>query len=234
MDITYLAENLPLLWRAAMVTAGLTLAVLVCSTLLALPLCVVGLVRPTAGSRLLDGAVLLLRALPSLVILFFLYYGAPQYGVVLAPMAVAILGLTLPATAYNIEIFRAGLRAVEPGQIEAARALGVPGWKIWLRIVFPQAVPIFLPTYLSNATLVLKGTSVASIITIPELTAVANQIVSETYQPFEILLAVAVMYVAMGAAIGLAAAAIGRIARRRFHAPANPDLPPHAPKGLSQ
>ncbi|RVK10983.1 ABC transporter permease subunit, partial [Sinorhizobium medicae] len=95
-----------------------------------------------------------------------------------------------------------------PGQIEAARALGLPGWRTWVQIVFPQALPIFTPTYLSNATLVLKGTSVASIITIPELTSVANEIVSMTYQPFEILIAAALIYILMGGVLSLAAQAV--------------------------
>lgn len=211
MDLNYLLDSLPLLLAAAKVTAGLTVAVLVLSTLAALPLSVLGITHRGLLVRLIDGAILILRAVPALVILFFFYYGLPDYGIVLQPMTVAVIGLTLPAIAYTVEIFRAGIRAVDPGQIEAARALGVPGWKIWVRIVAPQALPIVLPTWLSNATLVLKGTSVASIITIPDLTAVSNEIVSMTYQPFEILLASAVIYIAMGGLIAAATALLRRL-----------------------
>jgi len=210
MDLNYLAENLPLLLEATKVTAILMVATIVLSTAIALPLSVVGLRRPNAASRALDLFTLFMRSIPTLVVLFFFYYGLPYMGLVLPAFAVAVVGLTISAVAYNIEIFRAGLRAVDPGQIEAAEALGVPRWRIWVNIAFPQAMPVFLPTYLSNATLILKGTSVASIITLPELTAVANEIVSLTYQPFEILIAAALIYVAMGGMLGLVAAVFRR------------------------
>jgi len=210
MDLNYLAENLPLLLEATKVTAILMVATIVLSTAIALPLSVVGLRRPNAASRALDLFTLFMRSIPTLVVLFFFYYGMPYLGLVLPAFAVAVVGLTISAVAYNIEIFRAGLRAVDPGQIEAAEALGVPRWRIWVSIAFPQAMPVFLPTYLSNATLILKGTSVASIITLPELTAVANEIVSLTYQPFEILIAAALIYVAMGGVLSLGAALFRR------------------------
>jgi His/Glu/Gln/Arg/opine family amino acid ABC transporter permease subunit len=208
MDLNYLAEHLPALLEATKVTAVLTIATLVLSTVIALPLSVVGLRKPNAFSAALDLFTLFMRSIPTLVVLFFFYYGMPYLGLVLPAFAVAVVGLTLSAVAYNIEIFRAGLRAVDPGQIEAAEALGIPRWKIWVNIAFPQAMPVFLPTYLSNATLILKGTSVASIITIPELTAVSNEIVSLTYQPFEILIASALIYIVIGGALSLIAAAV--------------------------
>jgi len=210
MDLNYLAEHLPALLAATKVTAILTVITLVVSTAVALPLSVLGLRRPNTFSRVLDAYTLFMRSIPTLVVLFFFYYGLPSVGLVLPAFAVAVVGLSLSAIAYNIEIFRAGLKAVDPGQFEAAEALGIPQWRIWVNIAFPQAMPIFMPTYLSNATLVLKGTSVASIITIPELTAVSNEIVSLTYQPFEILIASAIIYVLMGGAINLAAAVLRR------------------------
>lgn len=213
MDLNYLAEHFPALLAATKVTAILTVVTLVVSTAIALPLSVLGLRRPNTLSRVLDAYTLFMRSIPTLVVLFFFYYGLPSLGLVLPAFAVAVVGLSLSAIAYNIEIFRAGLKAVDPGQFEAAEALGIPQWRIWVNIAFPQAMPIFMPTYLSNATLVLKGTSVASIITIPELTAVSNEIVSLTYQPFEILIASAIIYVLMGGVINLAAIAVRRRVR---------------------
>jgi His/Glu/Gln/Arg/opine family amino acid ABC transporter permease subunit len=218
MDVNYLAEYLPVLLEATKTTAVLTVITLVLSTLIALPLSVAGVWKKTRLSACLDVFTLFMRSIPTLVILFFFYYGMPQLGLVLPAFTVAVVGLTLSAVAYNIEILRAGLRAVDAGQIEAAQALGIPRWRIWVNIAFPQALPIFLPTYLSNATLVLKGTSVASIITIPELTAVANEIVSLTYQPFEILIASAIIYIIMGGVLSLIAAFV----RQRLGARSSP------------
>ncbi|PYE22607.1 amino acid ABC transporter membrane protein 1 (PAAT family) [Rhizobium sp. PP-CC-3A-592] len=215
MDITFLIEHLPTLLRATRVTVELTVATLVLSTLLALPLAVIGIEKTSRVSRWLNVYALLMRSVPTLIVLFFLYFGLAEVGLVLPAFATALLGLTMSATAYNLAIFRSGLMSVPRGQIEAARALGIPDWRIWTFIVYPQAMPVLLPIYLSNATLVLKGTSVASIITIPELTATANEIVSLTYRPFEILLGSAAIYVALGGLLSLASRYAERTWRTR-------------------
>lgn len=215
MDFPFLMESLPALLRAAWTTAWLTLATLVLSTLIAIPLAVSGLRRQTALSRCLAAVSTLMRSIPTLVILFLVYYGLPQIGLVLPALSTALVGLTLSAVAYTMEILRAGLRSVDSGQYEAAAALGLPAWLIWGRVIYPQALRVIVPTWLSNATLILKGTSVASIITIPELTAVANEIVSETYRPFEILLSTAAIYILLGSALALAA----RVSARRWSHP---------------
>ncbi|MBF9235492.1 amino acid ABC transporter permease [Microvirga alba] len=214
MKLEFLLEHLPMMMRATIVTIQLTLVTLVASTVFAIPLAIVRMREYTFGARMVAWYSALMRAVPTLVLLFFVYYGLPQIGVVIPAFVTALVGLSLSAIAYNLEIIRSGLMAVDRGQIEAARALGVPGWRIWWNIAIPQAVPVMVPTYLSNATLVLKGTSVASIITIPELTAVANEIVSETYRPFEILLGATAIYIVLGGVLTLAA----QVASRQWQA----------------
>jgi His/Glu/Gln/Arg/opine family amino acid ABC transporter permease subunit len=210
MDFGFVLEQLPALLQATWITVQLTVWTLVVSTLAALPLAVLRMQEGTIAARVVGWYSALMRAIPTLVVLFFAYYALPQLGIVLPAFETALAGLALSATAYNLEIFRAGFKAVSPGQFEAARALGVPGWRIWWSVAVPQALPVIVPTYLSNATLVLKGTSVASIITISELTAVANEIVSTTYRPFEVLVTAAVLYVAMGGILSLLAALVAR------------------------
>ena len=210
MDFGFVLEQLPALLRAAWITVQLTVWTLVVSTIAALPLAVLRMQEGTIAARVVGWYSALMRAIPTLVVLFFAYYALPQLGIVLPAFETALAGLALSATAYNLEIFRAGFKAVSPGQFEAARALGVPGWRIWWNVAVPQALPVIVPIYLSNATLVLKGTSVASIITISELTAVANEIVSTTYRPFEVLVTAAVLYVAMGGVLSLVAALVAR------------------------
>lgn len=215
MDFGFLVENLPLLVRAAWTTAWLTVATLVLSTLVALPLAVCGLRRPGRISRAVLAWSTLMRSVPTLVILFLVYYGLPEIGTVLPALATALAGLTLSAVAYTTEILRSGLKSVDPGQYEAASALGIPAWRIWTWIIYPQSLPVVVPTWISNATLILKGTSVASIITIPELTAVANELVAESYRPFEILLSTAAIYILLGGFISLVARASVRRWRPR-------------------
>ena len=210
MDLGFIGQQLPALLNATWITVQLTVWTLVVSTVAALPLAILRMQEGTIGARLVAWYSALMRAIPTLVVLFFAYYALPQLGVVLPAFETALIGLALSATAYNLEIFRAGFKAVSPGQFEAARALGVPAWRIWWNVAVPQALPVIVPTYLSNATLVLKGTSVASIITISELTAVANEIVSATYRPFEVLMVAAAFYVAMGGVLSLLANLVAR------------------------
>jgi His/Glu/Gln/Arg/opine family amino acid ABC transporter permease subunit len=207
MDLGFLVEILPILVRAAWTTAWLTIATLVLSTIVALPLAVCGLRRPGRLSRTIQAWSTLTRSVPTLVILFLVYYGLPEMGIVLPALATALAGLTLSAVAYTMEILQSGLKSVDPGQYEAASALGLPAWRIWTWIIYPQSLPVVVPTWLSNATLILKGTSVASIITIPELTAVSNELVAESYRPFEILLSTAAIYILLGGLISLVARA---------------------------
>lgn len=214
MDFAFLIENLPALLRAAWTTAWLTAVTLVLSTVVAVPLAVCGIRRASRLSGCLSAASTLMRSVPTLVVLFLVYYGLPQAGIVLPALATAVAGLTLSAVAYTMEILKAGLKSVDDGQYEAAAALGIPAWRIWGWIVYPQALPVIVPTWLSNATLVLKGTSVASLITIPELTARANEIVSDTYRPFEILLSTAAIYILLGSLLAFAARAAARRWRR--------------------
>ena len=201
MDWQLLHENLPELLRASVVTVELTILTLVLSTVLALPLAILRSLPGRIVPRLIAGYSLLMRALPTLVVLFLVYYGLPSAGIRLPAFSTAAVGLILSATAYNLEIFRAGFATVDRGQMDAARALGVPAPLMWLRVVVPQALPTIMPPYISNATLILKGTSVASIITVTELTATANAIVSMTYRPMEILIGTALIYLLLSSVL---------------------------------
>ncbi len=210
MDFNFLYQQMPILLSATWMTVKLTVLTLVISTALAIPLAILRMREGTVIARVVASYSTLMRAVPTLVVLFFVYYGLPQLGITLPAFPTALAGLVLSATAYNLEIFRAGLLTVRRGQFEAARSLAIPEWRMWYGIIVPQSLPVIVPTYLSNATLVMKGTSVASIITIPELTAKANEIVSDTYRPFEVLLAAALIYVLMGGLLSLAAYAFRR------------------------
>lgn len=147
--------------------------------------------------------VWILRGVPALILLFFAFYGLPQLGIRLGPISAGALGLSLSAAAYNAEIFRSGFMSVDSGQWEASQALALPTATIWRRIIIPQSIRIILPPYMSNATTILKSTSLASTITVLEITGEANRLISTNLNPLVILADVAVIYIALAAVLSI-------------------------------
>ena len=141
--------------------------------------------------------VWIFRGTPVLLHLFFVYYAAPLFGVVLEAFPAAILAMTVSSAAYNCEIIRAGLQAVHHGQIEAAQAVGMTYPRVVWRIVLPQAIKIIVPSYMGNFITHTKSTSLASVITVPELMLTAQMIYSSTYRAIEILSAAGLIYLGL-------------------------------------
>jgi len=129
------------------------------------------------------------RAVPPLVLLIFLYAGLPFAGVDLGAWGAVALGFLLNTGAYYAEILRAGIESVPRGQPEAARALGLRPWQVWSFIVLPQAVRNVLPDLISNTLEVVKLTSIASVVALPELLYQARQAQSVTYNATPIVVA---------------------------------------------
>ena len=129
------------------------------------------------------------RSLPPLVLLIFLYAGLPFMGIDLGPWGAVALAFFINTGAYYGEVLRAGLDSVPPGQMEAARALGLRPWlALWL-VVIPQAVRNVLPDLVSNTLEVVKLTSLASVVAMPELLFQARQAQSVTYNASPIVAA---------------------------------------------
>jgi His/Glu/Gln/Arg/opine family amino acid ABC transporter permease subunit len=161
------------------------------------------------------------RATPALAVLFVTYYGLPTLGLFLDPLSAAVLGLTLVSTGYNLEFIRAGLRAVPVGQIDAARALGLPRLAMLRKVILPQAMIVSVPPLVSNLTLMLKGSALASLVAVSELTGEAMALIAYTYRSIEILSCVAVIYLALA---GVLVAAQHRLeARLMAHLLPQPD-----------
>ena len=135
------------------------------------------------------------RSLPPLVLLIFLYAGLPFLGIDLGPWGAVALAFFLNTGAYYGEVLRAGLDSVPPGQMEAARALGLRPWlALWL-VVIPQAVRNVLPDLVSNTLEVVKLTSLASVVAMPELLFQARQAQSVTYNASPIVAAAVAYFV---------------------------------------
>jgi octopine/nopaline transport system permease protein len=150
------------------------------------------------------GFVAAFRGTPLLVQIFLIYYGLGQFrpffqaidlwSFFREPFWCAILALTLNTSAYGAEIIRGGLQSVPYGQIEAARACGMSRWLAYRRITLPIALRQALPSYGNEIILMIKGTSLASIITLTEVTGIAQQIISQTYRAIEVFACAGAIY----------------------------------------
>lgn len=134
------------------------------------------------------------RAFPPLVLLIFLYAGLPFAGLELGGFACVGIAFFLNTGAYYGEVLRAGIESVPAGQVEAARSTGLSRGQALLWVVLPQAVRAVLPDLLSNTLEVVKLTSLASVVALPELLFQARQAQSLTYNPTPIVAAAAVYF----------------------------------------
>lgn len=143
----------------------------------------------------------LIRGVPMIVLAFFVFYGVP-YGIrtmagtkfVLSSLQAGTICLALNCGAYMSEIIRAGIQSIDPGQMEAARSLGLSYWRSMFRVVLPQAIKNMIPSIVNQFIITLKDTSILSVIGFPELVNKAQNVIAITFKSFETWAIVAVMY----------------------------------------
>lgn len=190
-------EYLPILFQGVQLTVLITLASLVVSTLLGL----FWAVLRVSGIAVLAGfsAVMIniLRGIPIIVQLFYIYFVLPDFGLSLTAVQAAIIGLGIAYSAYQAENFRAGIEAVDRGQVEAALSIGMGWWMTMRRVILPQAVKIALPPYGNIMIMMLKDSSQASTITVAELALQGKLIASSTFKNTSVYTMVALMYLAL-------------------------------------
>jgi polar amino acid transport system permease protein len=190
-------EFLPILMNGVALTIIVTLGSLLLSTLLGL---VWALMRVSGIGLLawLSAAIInVIRGIPIIVLLFYLYFVMPDLGITLTALQAAIIGLGIAYSAYQAENFRAGIEAIDRGQIEAAQAIGMGWWLTMRRVVLPQAVRIVLPPYGNTMIMMLKDSSQASTITVAELALQGKLIASSTFKNTSVFTLVALMYLTM-------------------------------------
>ena len=129
----------------------------------------------------------IVRAIPLLVLILWIYYGLPIVsGISFSPFVSGIIALTISESAFQAEIFRAGINSIHKGQHEVAGSLGMDFWKKMRLVILPQAIKVVLPALGNQFVYVLKMSSLVSIIGIADLTRKANELVTTTYRPLEI------------------------------------------------
>ncbi|WP_148254430.1 amino acid ABC transporter permease [Aidingimonas lacisalsi] len=137
------------------------------------------------------------RGTPILLQLLLVYYLLPEFGLNIPPLPAAILTLTLNTAAFQSEIFRSGIMHIPPGQVEAARMVGMKTWDIRRRIVVPQVFRLTLPPLTNEVITILKNSSLISVISVTELMRTSEQIASRTFQPLDTYLVAALLYLAV-------------------------------------
>lgn len=153
---------------------------------------------------------------PMLVQILLIYFGLPQIGISIDPIPSGIVALSLNVGAYQSENFRAGLLGVDHGQREAASSIGMSYWQAMRRIIFPQALRIALPPIGTRFIALMKDTSLVSVITVTELTRVAERVGSATFRYLEMYLIVAAIYWILNFVLSVGQAAIERRLSRPY------------------
>jgi His/Glu/Gln/Arg/opine family amino acid ABC transporter permease subunit len=212
MKLSIITDALPYLAQAALHTILYTLAGIALGMVLAVLVCIAR-ISPAPGLRRTAAVyVSFCRGVPLLVQLMLIYYMLPLIGIYVPATVSAVVALGLAASGYLAEILRGALFAVPRGQAEAAEALGYGPTDIWLRILMPQALRISLPPVISEFILLMKGSSLISVIGVTELTRVGMNIASSSFHPLEAYLGAGMFYLA----INLVLAGIGNLAERRM------------------
>jgi polar amino acid transport system permease protein len=190
-------EFLPILMSGVALTIIVTIGSLLLSTLLGLIWALMRVSGIGVLSGLSAGLINVIRGIPIIVLLFYLYFVMPELGLTLTALQAAILGLGIAYSAYQAENFRAGIEAIDKGQIEAAQAIGMGWWQTMRRVVLPQAIKIVLPPYGNVMIMMLKDSSQASTITVAELALQGKLIASSTFKNTSVFTLVALMYLTM-------------------------------------
>ncbi len=205
-------HNLPYLIGAAKWTILLSVAGMAISIVLGIFICAARISRNSVLSRAAAAYISFFRGVPLLVQLLMFFYMLPRIGLDLSAVASAILAIGLCSAAYTAEILRGTLLAIPRGQTEAANALGIAPLFLWSRILVPQALRLGMPSLVNELILLVKVSSLASVVGIGELTRVAQNITGETYRPLEIYLTAAALYFVINTVISQ----LGRLAERRL------------------
>jgi len=206
VNFEVIIDNMPKLLEGAGLTIELVALALLLGMILALP---TALMRESERWWLRApayGYIFFFRGTPLLVQIFLVYYGLGQFEAVREsilwpilrePFWCAIIAFALNTGAYTAEILRGAIEAVPAGAVEAARAYGMSRALSYRRIILPQAFRIAMPAYGNEIILMLKGSALASTITLLDLTGMARTVIARTYMPVEIFLAAGVLYLLM-------------------------------------
>lgn len=192
--IDLFVRALPLLEKAVVVTIGLGIGSFVLGSALGMLIALARISDARPLRWLAFAYVSVFRGTPLLIQILLIYFGLPNYGITIDPIPAALLALTLFSAAYLSENFRSGINAVDRGQWEAAWSMGMGYWKTLWRVILPQGLRIAIPPVGSRLIALMKDTSLASTVTVVELTRVADQLGATTFRYMDMFIIVGTIY----------------------------------------
>ncbi len=210
MDWDVVWESVPLIWKGAGATVTMFAWALVIGTAGALALALMRLSAAKPLQWFAIGFGWLFRGIPLLILLFFAFFALPELGILLSPFFAAIVGFSLWTAAYQAEVIRSGIIAVDPGQSEASEALGMTKAHYMRRIILPQGLRIMVPPYTGNAITLLKQTSLATLVTVPEMALLTQRIFSNNFKFIEPIFVLGVIYLGMTSVLLIVSVAVER------------------------
>ncbi|MFH1137183.1 MAG: amino acid ABC transporter permease [Pseudomonadota bacterium] len=187
-------EYIPLYLKCLAATGWLSTLSLLGALLVGLVACTLRISDSKIASKLSGAYIETIRSTPLLAQLYFLYFGLPSLGLRLSEETTGVLALTLNSGAYMAEIIRAGVQAIPHGQVEAGMSSGLTYLQRLRYIIMPQALGITIPPLLGQAIVLVKDSSLLSLISIMELTRAGQIMTSERFMPAEGFLTTAVFY----------------------------------------
>ena len=194
LDFTVIPEYLDIILWGALWTILITLGATAVSFIGGIILAVIALYAPLLVRLPFRAFAFLFMGTPLLLQIFLIYFGLVQVGIDVPAIMAGIIGLGLHFAVYNSELFQTGILAVDKGQIEAARTLGLGRMQALRKVVVPQAIRDVIPPIGNNMIALLKDSALVSVIGVSELTLSAQRAIGSTYRPFEFYVLVAVIY----------------------------------------
>ncbi len=206
MDLELMINSFPKLLNAAVITLKLLSVSLIIGLFIGLFFAILRLNKNIFINRFAYGYSYVFRGTPLLVQIFIIYFGLGQieylrstvlWVILKEPYWCAIIAFALNTGAYTSEILRSAFQTIKPGIIEAGKSLGISNKVIFYKIQIPIAIRQSLPAYGNEIILMMKGTSLASTVTIMDLTGVAKYIISTTFKPIEVFIVAGGIYLFM-------------------------------------
>ncbi len=203
MDFNLMIDSLPKLLNATLTTLKLLSLSIIFGLIIGLIFAIMRINKNIILSNFSYSFSYVFRGTPLLVQIFIIYFGLGQieylrstflWAVLKEPYWCAIIAFSLNTGAYTSEIFRSAFQTIKPGLIEAGKSLGISNLAIFYKIQLPLAVRQSLPAYGNEIILMLKGTSLASTVTLMDLTGVAKYIISTTFKPVEVFIVAGSIY----------------------------------------
>ena len=212
--LDFLLSILPRLIGAAAVNIRLAVIIMLLALALGTALTIVRSLKIAAVNACIAVVISFVRGTPLLIQIFIAYYVLPAVGLDLSPEVAGVSAIAFNSMVFVSESMRGGLATIDAGQIEASTALGLPPHAIWLKVVLPQLFRRIVPVLINEATIVVKGTALLSVITVVDVLRTAQQIASASYRPFETMIGSALVFLVINLVISLS----GRVAESRFAA----------------